>query len=45
MRGPFDELLDPILRLVAERNQPLAVALADDAQNALVQVDLRHLQD
>ena len=27
-------------RLVAERNQPLAVAFADDAQHALIQVDL-----
>src|SRR5215471_1428376 len=41
---PFDELLDPVLRLVAERDQPLAVAFADDSQHALIQVDLRHLQ-
>ena len=44
MRGPLDELLHPVLSLVAERNQALAVALADDPQNALVQVDLAQLK-
>ncbi len=38
------ELFDPVLRFVAERNQPFAVALADDPEHALVQVDLTHLQ-
>src|SRR5262245_35426729 len=38
------EFLDPVLRLVAERNQPLAIALPDDTQHALIQVDLIHFQ-
>jgi hypothetical protein len=35
-----DEVAEPADCLLAERNQPLAVTLADDAQHALVQVDL-----
>src|SRR5690606_11306855 len=37
-----EELAQPVLRLVPERDEPLAVALADDAQHALVQVELAH---
>ncbi len=38
------ELANPVLRLVAERDQPLAIALADDAEDALVQIDLTQLE-
>src|SRR5512134_2024616 len=37
---PGHELAQPALRLLAERDEPLAVALAAHAQHALVEVDL-----
>src|SRR6185503_12247892 len=42
--GTVDEFFDPVLRLVAERNEPLAIALADDAEHTLIQVDLIDLE-
>ncbi len=38
----FDEILEPSLRLLAERDQAFAVALADE--DALVEIDLRLLE-
>src|SRR5690606_19295405 len=42
--GAAEELAQPVLRLVSERDQPLAVALADDPEHALIQVQLAHLE-
>jgi hypothetical protein len=40
LAGTGDELLQPLERLLAERNQSLAPALARDADDALVEIDL-----
>src|SRR6185436_13716267 len=41
---PAHELLQPADGFLAERDQALAVALADDAQHALIHVDLARLE-
>jgi hypothetical protein len=41
---PLQELLQPLHRFLAERDQAFAIALAEDAQHALVQVDRRELE-
>ena len=39
-----DEISEPALRFIAQWNQPFDIALANDAQNTLVEIDLRLLE-
>jgi hypothetical protein len=39
-----DKVSEPTLGFIAKRNEPLAIAFADDSKNALIEIDLLLLE-